>query len=154
MTGSKGHYGSPRDPRRKRIGVHFSNNESLPAQIASQVAHQEAKHQRNLGQFVDAAHKMLPENVSGDQVDSDWINRLFAVAQEIPNKQMQQSCGRMLAGEVARPGGFSLRTIDCLRNMSTSEAILFSEPCESTFKTNWGMPFALFADPSLGAVPD
>ncbi|RKG56669.1 DUF2806 domain-containing protein [Corallococcus sp. CA054B] len=126
---------------------------SLPAQIASRVAHQEAKRQRNLGQVVDAAQKALPENVSGDPVDSDWINRFFAVAQEVSNEQMQQLWGRMLAGEVARPGGFSLRTIDCLRNMSTAEARLFSELCEFTFETNWGMPFLLFSDPSLSGMP-
>jgi hypothetical protein len=126
---------------------------SLPAQIAARVDFQEAKRQKNLGQVVDAACKELPENVSGEPVDPDWVSRFFSVAQEVSNEQMQQIWGRLLAGEVAQPGSFSLRAIERLRNMTSSEAKLFSELCEFAFTSAWDQGFILFVDPSIPEIP-
>jgi uncharacterized repeat protein (TIGR03899 family) len=122
---------------------------NLPAQIAARVTYQEVKRQKNLGQVVDAARAALPEGVSEAPVDPDWTNRFFATAQDVSNEQMQQVWGRLLAGEVARPGSFSLRTLDCLRNMTSSEAKLFSEVCEFAFETSWDAVFIIYEDPSI-----
>ncbi|MFE8596469.1 DUF2806 domain-containing protein [Archangium violaceum] len=116
---------------------------SFPAQIVSRVTYQEAKRQNNLLKIVDEAHKELPENVSQEPVDPDWVNRFFAEAQEVSNEQMQQLWGRLLAGEVARPGSISLRTLDHLRNMTNSDAKLFSKLCEFAFESDAGEVFVL-----------
>ena len=104
--------------------------EGLSAQIAARVNYQEVKRQRNLGRIVEAAQKALPEKVSGTAVDPDWTSRFFSAAQEISNEEMQQLWGRLLAGEIAAPGSFSLRALDCLRNMTSAEARIFSEVCD------------------------
>ncbi|PTL75526.1 DUF2806 domain-containing protein [Vitiosangium sp. GDMCC 1.1324] len=124
---------------------------SLPAQIASRITYQEAKRQNNLLKIVDEARKALPENVSQEPVDPDWGNRFFAGAQEISNEQMQQLWGRLLAGEVARPGSVSPRTLDHLRNMTSSDAKLFSKLCEFAFESDTGEVFVL--DVQHGRVP-
>ncbi|WP_164017108.1 DUF2806 domain-containing protein [Pyxidicoccus trucidator] len=104
--------------------------EGLSAQIAARVNYQESKRQRNLSRVVEAAQKALPENVSEATVDPDWTSRFFSSAQEISNEEMQQLWGRLLAGEIAAPGSFSLRALDCLRNLTSSEARAFSELCD------------------------
>jgi uncharacterized repeat protein (TIGR03899 family) len=104
--------------------------EGLTAQVAARVAYQEAKRQRNLGQIVEEAQKALPESVSTEPVDPDWINRFFTSAQDISNEQMQHVWGRLLAGEVTMPGSFSLRALECLRNLTSADARVFSLACE------------------------
>jgi hypothetical protein len=64
----------------------------------------------------------MPEDVSDKEVDPDWIARFFEAAQDISSEQMQALWGRVLAGEVSRPGSYSLRTIETLKNLTQSEA--------------------------------
>jgi hypothetical protein len=124
---------------------------SLPAQIASRLTYQETRRQNNLLNIVDEARKALPDNVSQEPVDPDWGNRFFAGAQEVSNEQMQQLWGRLLAGEVAQPGSVSPRTLEHLRNMSSSDAKLFSKLCEFAFESGTGEVFVL--DGTHGRIP-
>ncbi len=122
--------------------------ESLTAQVAARVTYQEAKRQRNLGQIVEEAQKALPESVSTEPVDSDWINRFFTSAQDISNEQMQHVWGRLLAGEVTMPGSFSLRALDCLRNLTSADARVFSLACEFALYDDSGTAFLISPYPA------
>lgn len=57
--------------------------------------------------------------------DPDWVTRYIAAAQEISNEEMQSAWAKVLAREVTKPGSFSLRTLEVLKNMTRSEALLF-----------------------------
>lgn len=57
--------------------------------------------------------------------DPDWVTRYIAAAQEISNEEMQSAWAKVLAREVTKPGSFSLRTLEVLKNMTRSEAALF-----------------------------
>lgn len=73
------------------------------------------------------ALKALPaaESISEQPVDPDWTARFFDSVQDVSNDEMQRLWGQLLAGEIASPGRFSLRTLDVLRNLSSKEAQLF-----------------------------
>jgi hypothetical protein len=63
----------------------------------------------------------------------DWLNVFERFAEDASTERMQGLWGRVLAGEIRRPGKFSLRTLRFLSEFSQSDAVLFAEICESAF---------------------
>ena len=86
----------------------------------------EVKRLKNVAAVVEVAQKELPAEVSPEKTDPDWVSRFFTYAPDVTSEEMQELWGKVLAGEVARSGTFSLRTLDVLRNMSRSLAELFT----------------------------
>lgn len=62
------------------------------------------------------------EEVTGRQY---FWDRFRADAEAISDEYMQQLFARILAGEVSKPGSFSLRTLDALRHIDEETANLF-----------------------------
>jgi hypothetical protein len=98
--------------------------------------HVEEKRLNNIKQVTEEAMKALPEHtdVSDEPVDPDWFARFFDNVKDVSQENMQRLWGKLLAGEVAQSGRFSLRTLDVLRNLSSAEARLFERYCR--FCTN------------------
>jgi hypothetical protein len=82
----------------------------IEARAAERVSKQELRRQRNLESITKKAFEALPssDQLSDSPVDQDWIARFFKECEDISDEQMQQIWGRILAGQVARPGS-SLR---------------------------------------------
>lgn len=57
--------------------------------------------------------------------DPDWVSRYISAAQDISSEEMQSAWAKVLSREVTKPGSFSLRTLEVLKNMTRSEAALF-----------------------------
>ena len=64
------------------------------------------------------------EKVSTEPVDKDWMTRFLDIAETISDDEMRELWARTLAGEVKKPGTYSLRTLDVLRNITKKEAEL------------------------------
>jgi hypothetical protein len=64
------------------------------------------------------------------EFDFDWFLRFFEGAGNISNEDMQLIWARILAGEVQKKGAFSLRTLETLRNMSQSEAMIVQQAAQ------------------------
>lgn len=97
----------------------------------------EIRRQTNIENIVEIALAELPEQVSEDPVEDDWQVRFFNTAEDITDSDMQTLWGKVLAGEVASPGRFSLRTLDILRNLSKHEAEVFQRACGLAFTRGW-----------------
>ena len=54
-------------------------------------------------------------------------NKVFNIAEDISNEEMQALWGRILAGEIKRPKTYSLRTLELLKNLSKEEAVVFTK---------------------------
>jgi Protein of unknown function (DUF2806) len=91
----------------------------------------ETRRQNNIEQITEKAvlHLPPPEQVSDERVNEDWTSRFFEECQDISDAQMQQIWAKILAGEVARPGSFSPRTLTVVRDLTTKDAILFARLC-------------------------
>ena len=100
---------------------------SLDKRVISRMAYQEAKRQSNLERITQYAAEDFggTEEMGPDRPDSDWTARFFRIAEDITTEQMQALWGKVLAGEVKRPGSFSLRTLDILKNLTQKEAETF-----------------------------
>lgn len=91
----------------------------------ARIVYRELQRQTNIEAIAEAAIKELPDQVSTDKVDEDWRTRFFDIAENISNSDMQALWGKVLAGEVAKPGSYSLRALDVLKNLTKHEAHLF-----------------------------
>ena len=102
---------------------------SLTERAENRIEYQEQKRQQNIERVTQIAVEQLEteKTVSEEKVDEDWTTRFFSYAQDVSNEEMQDLWGRILAGEVKNPKSFSLRTLELIRNLSKSDAEIFSK---------------------------
>lgn len=95
----------------------------------SRLDFQDRKRQDNLEKVTTvAATELNGETTVPDQSpDEDWISRFFTSAQDVSSQEMQQLWGKILAGEIKKPGSYSLRTLDSVRNLTKTEANVFEK---------------------------
>jgi len=110
------------------------SQEILPApennaeqRIITRVAYQQAKKQSNIEEVIQHAAEDLKseQEVAHEKPDSDWITRFFDISEDISTDHMQVLWGKILAGEIKKPGSYSLRTLELLKNINQNEAELF-----------------------------
>jgi hypothetical protein len=66
-------------------------------------------------------------NVADSTPDEDWITRFFTCAEDISNSKMQELWSRILTNEIKKPGSYSLKTLECIRNLSADDAQTFEK---------------------------
>ena len=79
------------------------------------------------------------DTVEADPIEppnDDWLNVFERFAEDASSERMQGLWGRVLAGEIRKPGRFSLRTLRFLSEFSQSDAVLFAEICEYAIERN------------------
>lgn len=93
------------------------------------VAHRETIAQENIEAITSTAAEELigVEVVSETSPDSDWIARFFGAAEQISSEQMRALWGKILAGEIVKPGSYSLATLDFMRNLRPHHAALIEQ---------------------------
>lgn len=67
-----------------------------------------------------------PED-DGSSTDPDWFTRFRSYASEVSIPEVQEIWGRILAGEVATPGSFSLYSLEVLRRIDRANARMFDQ---------------------------
>jgi hypothetical protein len=97
--------------------------------IQNRLMAQERIRQKNIDDVVDIAANQLKgeKEVPKDKISVDWATRFFNTIQDISDEEMKLIWGKLLAGEIKSPGSYSLRTLELLKNLSSDEAMLFSE---------------------------
>lgn len=95
----------------------------------SRLDFQDRKRQDNLEKVTTVAATELngETTVPEQSPDEDWVNRFFSSAQDVSSQEMQQLWGKILAGEIKKPGSYSLRTLDFVRNLTKAEAEVFEK---------------------------
>lgn len=107
--------------------------QELLERASARVLARELRRQSNIDVISEAAMAQLPPKVSDAEVDESWATRFFNAAQDVSDEQMQALWGKLLAGEVAEPGHFSIRTIEVLRDLNRAEA--------EKFQIAWSLSF-------------
>ncbi|HSG52402.1 MAG TPA: DUF2806 domain-containing protein, partial [Rheinheimera sp.] len=106
-----------------RSGAAETQNDLTLAQRAQRrIQMQHERQQYNLEQVIALAAEYCPEQVSSQDVDPDWFQQFCDLIINISNTNMQQLWAKILAGEIASPGRFSLKTLHMLQKMSYKEA--------------------------------
>jgi hypothetical protein len=97
----------------------------LAMRAAQRWVNSEMRRQANIEAIANKAVKELPETVNSEPVSEDWMAQFFDGCQDVGEEEMQKLWARVLAGEVAKPGAFSRRTLQTLKMFDRSDAQLF-----------------------------
>ena len=108
----------------------------IAVRAAQRILDVETRRQENLEAIVEHARLSLPDEVSAEPVEADWAARFFREAQDIGNDEMRRLWGKLLAGEVAKPGTFSARTLGVVADLSLVDANLFEAACSLLFSSD------------------
>ena len=127
----------------KAIGkIILAGGENFEARIKGNTAQERAKNKINLdGLFRTeeqrrkfenraAATKAALEDVVATpttadaqaEIDDDWLNFFVRISEDKSSEELQQLFGRILSGEIRRPGSFSLRTVQLMSTISKQDA--------------------------------
>ena len=68
---------------------------------------------------------------SGEEstIDDDWLNNFETAARQVSTEEMQRRFGCVLAGEIKKPGSYSIKTVKVLRELNRTAAVLFKRMC-------------------------
>ena len=66
---------------------------------------------------------------SGDTINDDWLNTFETEARQISTEEMQAYFGKVLAGEITKPGSYSRRTVKILGSLDQNIANHFVRLC-------------------------
>lgn len=84
----------------------------------------------------------LQDDAPETSIDTDWLNYFSDIAAQKSGLEMQRLMGRILAGEIRKPGSFSPLTINVLSTLTPAVAQKFEQLCSVTVGMN-GVRFIL-----------
>ena len=84
------------------------------------------RRQKNVESILAQTAEALPETVSEEPVDDDWLNRFYRYCEDVSSEQVQELWARILAGEIRQPGSYSMRALETLRVLSATDAGMFA----------------------------
>jgi hypothetical protein len=94
---------------------------------------------RNKVQVAQLAIEHASENEAGDAdavaPDDDWMNAFIRFSEDASSERLQDMFGRILAGQVVRPGSFTLATLRIVAELDQSVAQDFSLAWERSVGT-------------------
>jgi hypothetical protein len=117
--------------------------QALNARTVARMAHEEVRQQQNMESVVLNAIAGIEEDAKPNEVEEDWLTDFFDKARKVSNEDVQKLWSQILAGEVNRPGTFSLRTLDALSKMNKMEAELFKKLCSFIWIDDKGEVFVI-----------
>lgn len=113
----------------RQIEILANGDTELIQRAKLRVLTREVEGQRNVEAIAEQALKHLPSSVSETPVSDDWRRKFFLEAENICDADLQLLWGKVLAGETASPGSYSVRTLGILKNVSRPEAEIFRTFC-------------------------
>jgi hypothetical protein len=103
---------------------------SLEERAAARIVTSDLRQQENIEAVMKEAYAALPppdEGISDEPVSEDFIHRLFEDCKNIGDAEMQSLWGRILAGEIVRPGSFHPKTLGIVKDLQKDDANLFTK---------------------------
>ena len=90
----------------------------------------------NLQAVLNIALNVTINEQTNDNLDPDWFFAFSTMAEEIYSPPMQELWGKIFAVEVARPGSFSLRTLQLLKTLTHRDAQVFNKAVNVASRRN------------------
>lgn len=113
----------------RQLEILANGDAELIQRARLRVLTREVEGQCNAEAIAEQALKHLPASVSEAPVSDDWRRKFFLEAENVCDADLQLLWGKVLAGETASPGSYSVRTLGILKNVSRSEAEMFKTFC-------------------------
>jgi len=92
--------------------------------------------QKNIEEIMEKTFSFFSNNSIDKRTDLDWFNRYIDLAEDVSNSTMQDLWAKILAGELTRPGLYSLKALKVFRDMSIVDAKLLAKASSLAVKDN------------------
>src|SRR5258705_4572132 len=76
---------------------------------------------------VDEINEKPSQQDATQEIDDDWLNLYARMAEDKTSEELRSLFGKILAGEIRKPGTFSLRTMQFVSTLSREEAHRISQ---------------------------
>jgi uncharacterized repeat protein (TIGR03899 family) len=90
--------------------------------------------QKNIEAIMEKTYGFCASKDIDKRTDLDWFNSFIMLAEDVSNKTMQDLWAKILAGELSRPGAYSLKALKVFKEMSISDAKLLAKACSLAVK--------------------
>ncbi|MBL4822509.1 MAG: TIGR03899 family protein [Colwellia sp.] len=90
--------------------------------------------QKNIETIMEKTFSYCASKSIDKRTDLDWFDRYISLAENVSNKTMQDLWAKILAGELYRPGSYSLKALKVFRDMSIVDAKLLAKACSLAVK--------------------
>ena len=114
------------DPEYARVAVEKFGQRVLREQVNLDLITQKAAIEL---QSASDSGDQVGVDESGDTINDDWLNTFEAEARQISTDEMQAYFGKVLAGEITKPGSYSRRTVKILGSLDQNTASHFLRLC-------------------------
>lgn len=109
--------------------------------------------QQNIETIIEKTLAFCANKSIDKRTDLDWFNSYITLAENVSNKTMQDLWAKILAGELSRPGSYSLKALKVFRDMSIIDAKLLAKACslavKDQSKTNIRIVSGTYQQPGL-----
>ena len=123
------------DPEYARVAVQKFGHRVLREQVNLDMISQKAATEiRNAS---DSNDQSKPEE-SGNTISDDWLNAFETEARQKSTEEMQVFFGKVLAGEIRKPGSYSTRTVKILASLDQNVANHFARLCSMCISVSLG----------------
>ena len=114
------------DPEYARVAVQKFGHRVLREQVNLDLISQKAA-----SEIRDASDSIDPSgpDESGETISDDWLNAFETEARQKSTEEMQIFFGKILAGEIRKPGSYSTRTVKILASLDHNVANHFLRLC-------------------------
>ncbi|NCP66180.1 MAG: TIGR03899 family protein [Paraglaciecola sp.] len=114
-----------------QVGVSQTYEKQLLSQrqerIATRQLLREQRKLNNLQRILGRALDFCLDENQPDELDPDWFFSFVAMAEDIHSPAMQELWGKIFAVENSKPGSFSLKTLQILRQLTQRDALVFRQ---------------------------
>ncbi|MCY7296551.1 TIGR03899 family protein [Alteromonas sp. a30] len=121
-----------------QAGVTTSKYTKLDEDVGKKLARRrhvkKARQLSNLEKILEKALELSIEQVSDESIDPDWFYSFIDLAENIFSETMQEIWGKIFAVEISKPGTFSLRTLQTLKQLTQRDARIFQNAVSLTTK--------------------
>ena len=114
------------DPVYARVAVEKFGQRVLREQVNLDLISQKAASE--IRDASDSSDQSEPDE-SGETISDDWLNAFETEARQKSTEEMQTYFGKILAGEIKKPGSYSTKTIRILGSLDQSTAKPFVRLC-------------------------
>jgi hypothetical protein len=95
--------------------------------FANDLVREQANREAIVKQAIDATNALFSPSPAGDipPIDDDWLHQFRKLASSKSNAEVQVILGRILAGEIHKPGSFAPYTLEAVARLDQSTAQAF-----------------------------
>ncbi|WP_133408069.1 TIGR03899 family protein [Parashewanella tropica] len=117
-------------------GKYQPSNASLVERAKYRNEQQASTFQKNLEAIYKQAIALIPADVTGTDLDPDWLHHFYVLAETIHNPKMQELWAKILTREISSPGHFSVATLQRLTQLTQREAQIIEKVSALTCTIN------------------